>query len=62
MISLVAGADVGGTFTDLVIFDPATGAVKLAKVPTTLDPAKGGQAQGVLRRSRPPGWPWPISG
>jgi N-methylhydantoinase A len=47
-MALVAGADVGGTFTDLVIFDPATGAVKLAKVPTTLDPSKGGQAGGVL--------------
>ena len=49
MTGLVAGADVGGTFTDLVIFDPATGAVRLAKVPTTLDPARGGQAQGVLQ-------------
>ena len=46
---LVAGADVGGTFTDLVIFDPETGAVKLAKVPTTLNPATGGQATGVLQ-------------
>lgn len=41
---LVAGVDVGGTFTDLVIFDPATGTVRLAKVPTTLD----NQAFGVL--------------
>ena len=49
MSHLVAGADVGGTFTDLVIFDPATGAVKLAKVPTTLDPTTGGQATGVLQ-------------
>ncbi|MFN3970079.1 MAG: hydantoinase/oxoprolinase family protein [Gemmobacter sp.] len=48
MTHLVAGADVGGTFTDLVILDPATGAVRLAKVPTTLDPAAGGQAPGVL--------------
>lgn len=45
---LVAGADVGGTFTDLVILDPLTGQVRLAKVPTTLDPASGGQAGGVL--------------
>ena len=44
----VAGVDVGGTFTDLVIFDPATGSVRVAKVPTTLDPAMGGQAMGVL--------------
>ncbi|HEX9859297.1 MAG TPA: hydantoinase/oxoprolinase family protein, partial [Paracoccaceae bacterium] len=48
MTGLVAGVDVGGTFTDLVIFDPASGAVRLAKVPTTLDPATGGQALGVL--------------
>ncbi len=48
MAGLVAGVDVGGTFTDLVIFDPLTGAVRLAKVPTTLDPASGGQAAGVL--------------
>ena len=39
---LVAGVDVGGTFTDLVIFDPATGAVRLAKVPTTLPNQSGG--------------------
>ena len=48
MAGLVAGVDVGGTFTDLVIFDPADGSMRLAKVPTTLDPAKGGQAAGVL--------------
>jgi N-methylhydantoinase A len=44
MTGLVAGVDVGGTFTDLAIFDPATGAVRLAKVPTTLP----NQAAGVL--------------
>ena len=44
----VVGVDVGGTFTDLVIFDPATGSIRVAKVPTTLDPAMGGQAMGVL--------------
>ncbi|MGB3147759.1 MAG: hydantoinase/oxoprolinase family protein [Paracoccaceae bacterium] len=41
---LVAGVDVGGTFTDLLIFDSDSGAVSLAKVPTTLD----NQANGVL--------------
>lgn len=40
----VVGVDVGGTFTDLVIFDPVSGAVELAKVPTTLP----NQAGGVL--------------
>ncbi|MBA3910230.1 MAG: hydantoinase [Rhodobacter sp.] len=39
---LVAGVDVGGTFTDLVIFDPASGDVRLAKVPTTLPNQSGG--------------------
>jgi len=44
MAGLVAGVDVGGTFTDLVIFDPGSGGVKLAKVPTSLP----NQAPGVL--------------
>lgn len=42
MSGLVAGVDVGGTFTDLVIFDPASGVVRLAKVPTTLPNQSGG--------------------
>ena len=44
MTGLVAGVDVGGTFTDLVIFDATSGIVRLAKVPTTLE----NQAFGVL--------------
>ena len=44
MAGLVAGVDVGGTFTDLMILDPATGDVRLSKVPTTLP----NQAGGVL--------------
>ncbi|AVO38800.1 hydantoinase/oxoprolinase family protein [Pukyongiella litopenaei] len=40
----VVGVDVGGTFTDLVEMNPATGAVRLAKVPTTPD----NQAHGVM--------------
>jgi N-methylhydantoinase A len=42
--SQVAGIDVGGTFTDLVLFDAVNGTVRLAKTPTTLD----NQATGVL--------------
>ena len=38
------GVDVGGTFTDLVLLDKQSGAVRLAKVPSTLD----NQAFGVL--------------
>jgi N-methylhydantoinase A len=44
MSGLVAGVDVGGTFTDLAIVDPTSGDVRLAKVPTTLP----NQAGGVL--------------
>ena len=40
----LAGVDVGGTFTDLLFLDQATGRVHLAKVPTTTD----NQAFGVL--------------
>ena len=40
----IAGIDVGGTFTDLIAIDAASGAVRLAKVPTTVD----NQAFGVL--------------
>ena len=39
----IAGIDVGGTFTDLILVDDASGEVKLAKVPTT-----DNQAFGVL--------------
>lgn len=39
---LVAGVDVGGTFTDLIVLDPASGAVELAKVPTSLPDQSGG--------------------
>src|SRR3954468_18069722 len=40
----IAGIDVGGTFTDLVLVDDATGEVRIAKVPTTVH----NQAFGVL--------------
>jgi N-methylhydantoinase A len=42
--SLLVGVDVGGTFTDLVLVDETTGAVHVAKVPTTVT----NQADGVL--------------
>ncbi len=41
---LVAGIDVGGTFTDLVLVDTATRSVRLAKTPTTPE----NQSYGVL--------------
>ncbi len=40
----VIGVDVGGTFTDLIAMDQATGQVRLSKVPSTLD----NQAFGVM--------------
>src|SRR5436190_668382 len=40
----IAGIDVGGTFTDLIVVDDASGEVRLAKVPTTVE----NQAFGVL--------------
>src|SRR5919108_2174270 len=43
-MALLVGVDVGGTFTDLVVVDDATGAVRVAKVPTTVR----NQADGVL--------------
>ncbi len=41
---IVAGIDVGGTFTDLMLFDAGAGTVRIAKTPTT--PAN--QAFGVV--------------
>lgn len=43
-MSWIAGIDVGGTFTDLIALDSASGEVRLAKVPTTPE----NQARGVL--------------
>ena len=43
-MSRIAGIDVGGTFTDLIVVDDATGEVRIAKVPTTVH----NQAFGVL--------------
>src|ERR1700716_3953842 len=42
------GVDVGGTFTDLIVMDEATGQVRIAKVPTTVR----NQADGVLAALR----------
>jgi len=41
----IVGVDVGGTFTDLVLFDTETESVKIAKVPTT----PKNQAFGVMQ-------------
>ena len=47
----VVGVDVGGTFTDVVLADLATGALTVEKLPTT--PAR--PVGGGGRRHRPPG-------
>lgn len=49
----IAGIDVGGTFTDLIAVDAASGEVRLAKVPTT----PGNQAFGVMRALEEAGLP-----
>jgi N-methylhydantoinase A len=50
---LLVGVDVGGTFTDVVALDQATGEIRVAKCPTTsADPAGG-----VLDALRATGWP-----
>lgn len=41
----IVGVDVGGTFTDLVLFDTETESVKIAKVPSTPE----NQAYGVMQ-------------
>ncbi len=40
----IVGVDVGGTFTDLALFDPATGAFRTAKVPSN----RGDEAVGFI--------------
>src|SRR5262245_15078865 len=42
--SVIAGIDVGGTFTDLILVDARDGKVRIAKTPTTPD----NQAHGVI--------------
>ncbi|MEM1431466.1 MAG: hydantoinase/oxoprolinase family protein [Pseudomonadota bacterium] len=44
MTALVIGVDVGGTFTDVFVHDPASGTVEIAKVPST----RGDQSKGFI--------------
>ncbi len=41
MAKLRVAADVGGTFTDICVLDEESGAVRVAKVPSTADPIEG---------------------
>jgi N-methylhydantoinase A len=43
------GVDVGGTHTDLVLFDPATGELAIEKVPTTPDDPAIGVLAGIAK-------------
>ncbi|THF54471.1 hydantoinase/oxoprolinase family protein [Ollibium composti] len=51
--SVVAGIDVGGTFTDLILIDQAASKVSIAKTPTTTD----NQAFGVVAALAATGYP-----
>src|SRR5580658_7922012 len=44
---LSLGIDIGGTFTDVVIFDPTTGQGRIGKVSTTPDDPAEGAVDGV---------------
>lgn len=46
-MNVIAGVDIGGTFTDLMLYDPATGLVRAHKVSTRDDPSIG-LVQGLL--------------
>ena len=46
------GADIGGTFTDVMLIDEATGSIRTAKVPTTPEDPSEGFLAGVLRALR----------
>jgi N-methylhydantoinase A len=41
------GIDVGGTFTDLVVYDPASGRISLGKVPSTPEDQSKGILNGI---------------
>ena len=48
--TMLVGIDGGGTFPDLVLVDEASGAVRMAKVPTTV----ANQAAGVVLTAADP--------
>lgn len=50
---IIAGVDVGGTFTDLIVLDVKAGRVVLGKTPSTVDD----QSKGVLKALRESGYP-----
>ncbi len=55
MSLLVVGVDVGGTFTDLFLFDEADGRVRVGKVPSTRGQEAVGFAAGIAGLAALPG-------
>ena len=45
---MVIGVDVGGTFTDILAFDEASGTVRVAKTPSTRGDQSAGFLEGIL--------------
>ena len=52
--SRMIGVDVGGTFTDVFFLDEASGAARVAKVPTTRPDQSGGLQGGIGHAARVP--------
>src|SRR5689334_11619562 len=48
LLMKLIGADIGGTFTDLILADVGRGAIWTHKVPTTTGDPSIGMVQGVL--------------
>ena len=46
-MSIIIGVDIGGTFTDLVMHDEASGKTNVAKVPSTPDNFSIGLIEGL---------------
>jgi len=44
------GVDVGGTFTDIFIFDQVSGTVEIVKTPSTIDDQSRGLVEGVAQK------------
>ena len=49
----LAGIDVGGTFTDIAVWDEASGSVRVHKLPTTPDDPTRAIVQGLREISTP---------
>ena len=44
----IVGVDIGGTFTDLVLYDPETGSITVHQTPTTGANPSIGMVQGIM--------------